>query len=90
MGEDFSQSPAFQLRERPGFDDFDTVADLSLARFVVDVVFFRAFNDFVKLRVRNAGNVLNDDGFFHFIGNHHAYAGLTEVDLSVLRSLAHG
>jgi hypothetical protein len=37
----------------------------------------------------NTGNVLDDDSLFHFVGNDHANACFTEVDLCVLGSLAH-
>ena len=89
MGENFGKSPALQLGKRPGLDDFHAVADLCLAVFVVHVVFLGALDDLVEFRVGNTGNVLNDEGLFHFVGNDHANAGLAEVDLGVLWSLAH-
>lgn len=89
MGDDLGKCPALELGKRTGLDDFHTVADLCLAVFVVHVVFLRAFDDFVELWMGNACDVFDDDGLFHFVGNDNANAGLTKVDLSVLRSFAH-
>jgi hypothetical protein len=45
----------------------------------VDVVLFRALNDLVEFRMRNAGDVLDDDGLVHFGGHDDADAGLAQV-----------
>ena len=97
MRDNFGEGPALQFGERTGFDDADAVANLALVVLVVHVVFFRALDDLVEFRVRNAGDVFDDEGLVHFIGNDHANAGFTKVDLCVRRldlcvrrSLAHG
>ena len=90
MGEDLGERPALELGKRPGLDDADAVTDLALVAFVMHVVLLRALDDLVELGMGNAGDVLDDEGLVHFVGHDHADAGLTEVDLSVRRSLAHG
>ena len=90
MGNDFGERPALQFRKRTGFDDTDAVADLALVLLVVHVVFFGTLDDFVELGMGNTGNVFDDEGLVHFIGNDHANTGFTKVDLCVRRSLAHG
>ena len=91
MGDDFLKCPAFELGQRAGLDDADAVADLGLAVFVVDVVFFGSFDDLVELGMGNAGDVLDDDGLVHLIGDDKADAGLAEAGgPGFLGSLAHG
>ena len=90
MGNDFGKRPALQFRERASLDDADAVTDLALVAFVMHIIFFRALDDLVEFRVRNTGNVLNDESLVHFIGDDHADAGFTKVDLCVRRRLAHG
>ena len=80
----------FSLESGLGLDDADAVADLALVALVVHVVFLGALDDLVEFRMGNAGNVFDDEGLVHFIGNDHANAGFTKVDLCVRRSLAHG
>ena len=89
MGNDFGKRPALQFRERACLDDADAVTDLALVALVMHVVFLGALDDLVEFRVGNTGNVFNDEGLVHFIGNDHANAGFTKVDLCVRRSLAH-
>jgi hypothetical protein len=89
MGDNFGEGPAFQLGKRAGLNDANSVADLSLIFLIMHVIFFRTFDDFVELWMGNTGNVFHDEGLFHFIGNDHANACFTEVDLCVLGSLAH-
>ncbi len=90
MRQDFSEGPTLQFGERLGFDDADAVADLGLAAFVMHVVLLRPLDDLVETRMRNAGDVLDDEGLVHLVGDDHANAGFTKVDLSVLGSIAHG
>ena len=90
MRDDLGKSPPLQLRERLGFDDAHAVANLTLVGLVVHVVFLRALDDFIELRMGNTGNVFDDEGLIHFIGNDHADAGFTKMDLDVRSSLAHG
>jgi hypothetical protein len=89
MGNHFCECPALQFGKRLGFDNANTITDLTLIALVMHVVFFRTLDDFVELRVRNTGHVFDDEGLVHFIGNHHADAGFTKMDLGVRRSLAH-
>jgi hypothetical protein len=89
MRDDLRKGPAFELGKRTRLDDADAVTDLALVGFVMHVVFFGALDDLVELGMRNAGDVLDDEGLVHFVGNDHANAGFTEVDLCVRRSLAH-
>ena len=94
--DDFGESPALQFRKWPGLDDADAVADLTLVRLVMHIVFLRALDDFIKLRVGHAGDVFDDEGLVHFIGDDHADTGFAQMDLGVRRldgcvrrSLAH-
>ncbi len=80
VSENFRECPTFEFGDRLGFDDADAVADGGLALFVVHVVFLGALDDLVEFRVRNAGNVFDDDGFFHFVGNNDTYAGFAFVN----------
>lgn len=80
MRDNFSKCPALELGYRLGFDNTYAVADGGFALFVVHVIFLGTLDDFVELRVRNTGDVLDDDGLFHFIGNDNTDAGLTLVD----------
>jgi hypothetical protein len=89
VGDHFGKGPAFQLGKRAGLDDANAVSDLSLIFLVMHVIFFGTFDDFVELWMGNTGYVLNNEGLVHFIGDDHANAGFTEVDLCVLGSLAH-
>lgn len=91
MGDDFGEGPTLEFGERAGFDDAYAVADFGLAGLVVDVVFFRAFDNFIEARVGHAGDMFDDEGLIHFIGDDHANAGFAERDVCVLRSgIAHG
>ena len=90
VSDDFGERPALEFGKRPGFDDADAVADLGLAVLVMHVVFLRAFDDFVEARMGNAGDVFDDEGFVHLVGDDHANTGFTKVDLSVRGSFAHG
>ena len=83
MGDDFGKGPTLQLGKRLGLDDADAVPNLALVAFVVDVIFLGTLNDFVELGVGNTGDVLDDKSFVHFIGNDHANAGFTKMDLGV-------
>lgn len=89
MGDNFREGPALQLGKRACLDDANAVADLSLTFLIMHVIFLRTLDDFIELRMGNTGNVLDDDSLFHFVGNDHANACFTEVDLCVLGSLAH-
>lgn len=80
MREDFGEGPALEFGERASLGDANAVTDFGLAAFVVDVVFFRAFDDFVKAWVRDPCDVFDDEGFVHFIRDDHANAGLADVD----------
>ena len=53
------------------------------------LVFFRAFDDLVEFRMGNPCDVFDDESLVHFIGDDHADAGFTEMDLCVRWSLAH-
>ena len=90
MGEDFCECPALEFGERTGFNDADAVADLGLAGFVVDVVFFRPFDDLVEFGVGNSGDMLDDEGLVHFIGHDDADAGLAVGGGGFRCGLAHG
>ena len=90
MGKNFSEGPALQLGKRLGLNDADTVTDLGLALFVVDVVFLRPLDNLVELRMGNAGDVLDDDGLLHFVGDDDADASLAKVRLGFLSGIAHG
>lgn len=90
MSEDLGEAPTFQFGERLGFDDANAVTDFGLAGFVVDVVFFRPFDDFVETRMGDASDMLDDEGLVHLVGDDHANAGFTEVDLRVRGGIAHG
>ena len=96
MRNHFGKRPALQLRKWPSLDDANAVADLALVRLVMHIVFLRALDDFIKLRVGHAGDVFDDEGLVHFIGDDHANAGFAQMDLGVRRldgcvrrSLAH-
>ena len=80
MSENFCKCPTLKFGYWLGFDDADAVADGSLALFVVHVVFLGALDDLVEFWVRNAGNVFDDDGFFHFIGNDDTNASFALVN----------
>jgi hypothetical protein len=84
MGEHFGESPALELGERAGFDDADAVADLGFALLVVHVVFLRALDDLVETGMGNAGDVLDDEGLVHLVGDDDADTGLADVGLAVL------
>lgn len=79
VGEDFLERPALELGNRLGFDNADAVADGGFRFLIMHVVFLGALDDFVELRVGNAGDVLDDDGFLHFIGDNDAHTGLAFV-----------
>ncbi|MEN9975024.1 MAG: hypothetical protein RLZZ282_1030, partial [Verrucomicrobiota bacterium] len=74
MRNNFGKRPTLQFREWTGFDDADAVADFRLAGFVMNVVFFGTFDDFIEAWVRDASDVLDDEGLIHFIGDDHANA----------------
>ena len=78
--ENFFQGPAFGLGDGFGLDDADAVANGGFALLVVHVVFLGALDDFIELRVRNTGDMFDDDGLFHFIGNDNTDAGFAQVD----------
>src|SRR5688500_7634536 len=89
--EDLLEAPALQLRQRAGFDDANTVANGGFTLLVMHVVLLRALDDLVELRVRDAGDVLDDDRLVHFGGDDNADAGLAQVRTGVLGSgFAHG
>lgn len=83
MGNDFSKCPTLQLGKWASLDDADTVTNLTLVGLVVDVIFLGTFDDFVEFRMGNTCDVLNHEGLVHLVGNDHADAGFTEVDLRV-------
>ena len=89
MRNDLGKCPTLEFRKRARLDDSDAVTDMSLVGLVVHVVFLRALDDFVELGMGNTGNVFDDESLVHFIGNDHANAGFTKVDLCVRRCLAH-
>jgi hypothetical protein len=76
--EDFNETPAFGFAERPGFHDTDAIADLGLVLFVVSMELGNVLGDFAKLRVWNACDRANDNGFVHFIGHNLADTNLSE------------
>ena len=90
MRNNLCECPALQPRKRLGLNDANAVSNLTLVALVMHVVFLGAFDDLVEFRVGNAGDVFDDEGLVHFIGNDHANTGFTKVDLCVRRSLAHG
>ncbi len=79
VGKNLGECPALELGNRFGLDDADAVTNGGFRFLVVHVVFLRAFDDLVELRVGNTCDVLDDDGLFHFIGNDNADAGLALV-----------
>lgn len=80
MSEDFCKCPTLEFGDWLGFDDANAVADSGLALFVMHVVFLGALDDLIEFWVRNAGNVLNDEGFFHFVRNNYTYASFAFVN----------
>lgn len=74
VGKDLGECPALESGNGAGLDDSDAVANDSFGFFVVHVVFLGALDNFLESWVRNAGDVLDNDGFIHFIGDNDAYA----------------
>src|SRR5438552_13399066 len=65
--DNFDQTPAFALRERPRFLDADAVTDFGLVFLVVGIEFFVAGNDFLVSRMGKATLDAHDDGLGHLI-----------------------
>src|SRR5205085_9733014 len=79
--QDFREAPVLRLRERPGLDDADEVADVRLVLLVVGVELDRAPDDFLIARVRLHGVALDDDRLVHRVGNDDAAALLAPSTL---------
>ena len=89
VGENLDEAPPLEFAQRTGFHDADTLSFLGFALFIMRIEFGRALDDLFKLRVGHTADDFDHEGLVHFVGNDHADAGFTEVDLCVRRSLAH-
>src|SRR5689334_20263974 len=70
LANDFFQTPALQLRERPRLFQPDYIADMGLILLVMGVKLLR-FGDHPRIqRVRPPADHLHHDGLVHSIGNH--------------------
>ena len=81
MGKHFHQFPALQLGKRAGFNDTYLIAYLGRGILVVSIELLALLDDLLELGVRNAGDVLHNDGLVHLGGSHHADARLAKAGL---------
>lgn len=84
MTEDFDEFPALELGHRAGLADADLITDSSAAFFIVCVELLRTLHDFLKLRMRNTGDVFDNDGLIHGSGLDNANAHFGVLLLAAL------
>ena len=68
MTEDFDEFPALKLGHRTSLTDADFVTDSGAAIFIMCVEFLRTLHDFFELRVRNTGDVFDNNRLIHARG----------------------